>query len=150
MADRQHLDKLGVAELFDQLVHTFNSRVRGDENQLVGLEAVCTLHGFFELLKVLSHSGDDDSNIFRCDGGFVDRLNGLIRPIACKIDPKSEVSEEAESASQLLNSEREEQHGGRVWHEHMNLQECYENTEPGPIGEQAEGKGKHGDDQRAW
>ena len=54
------------------------------------------------MLKVLSHSRDDDSDIFGCDGGFVDRLNGLVCPITREVDPKSEVSEEAELASQLL------------------------------------------------
>jgi hypothetical protein len=55
-------------------------------------------------LKVFCHGWDDDGDILRCDGGFVDRLDGLICPIACEVDPQSEVPEEAESASQLSRS----------------------------------------------
>ena len=61
-------------------------------------------HSLFQLVKVFCHGWDDDGDILTRDGGFVDRLDGLICPIACEVDPKSEVSEEAEPASQSSRS----------------------------------------------
>lgn len=84
------------------MVNTLDCQVRSDENHFVWLETVGALDSFLQLLKVLSHSGNDDGNILGCDGGFVDRLDGLICPITREVDPKSEVSEEAELASQFV------------------------------------------------
>lgn len=100
LADGQHLDDFGAAQLLDHLVDSLDARVRGDQQQLERLEAICALDRLLELLEVFSNGGDDDGHVLGGDGGVVDGLDGPVGPIAREVDPEPDISEQTAAASQ--------------------------------------------------